>query len=100
MQLSDDDLSQLDEEELLNLPEEVLRRLSVKVKPLGKKMSVRMVASTNRKRSGKRQILTKNNRVQPKTKTRVLSKTNKTLQMTSASLASSQVRKALADSKS
>jgi len=31
MQLSDRDLSQLDEEELLNLPEEVLRRLSVKL---------------------------------------------------------------------
>ena len=31
MQLSNHDLSQLDEEELLNLPEEVLRRLSIKL---------------------------------------------------------------------
>ncbi|MGH8476046.1 MAG: DUF6444 domain-containing protein, partial [Methylococcales bacterium] len=31
MQLSDHDLSQLDEEELLNLPEEALRRLSIRL---------------------------------------------------------------------
>jgi hypothetical protein len=31
MELSDHDLSQLDEEELLKLPEEVLRRLSVRL---------------------------------------------------------------------